>query len=125
MTGIKTSYFYGEQAEQFSYIRIPRELVVGAEYSGLTVQAKLLYGILLERMGRAYENKWIDEENRVYVIYSIEDIQADLKMSKHKAVESLAELEQIGLIVKRKRGKGLPNQIYVKNFSKIQPINVV
>ena len=125
MTGIKTSYFYGEQAKQFSYIRIPRELVVGAEYSSLSVQAKILYGILLDRMGRAYENKWIDEENRVYVIYSIEDIQADLKMSKHKAVESLAELEQIGLIVKRKRGKGLPNQIYVKNFSKIQPINVV
>ena len=92
MTGIKTSYFYGEQAEQFSYIRIPRELVVGAEYSCLSVQAKVLYGILLDLMGRSYENKWIDEENRVYVIYSIEDIQADLKMSKHKAVESLAEL---------------------------------
>ena len=40
------NYFYGEQAEQFSYIRIPRELVVGAEYSCLSVQAKVLYGIL-------------------------------------------------------------------------------
>jgi len=121
MDKIKMNYFYGAQAEQFSYIRIPKELVVGSEYSDLSVQAKILYGILLDRMGRSYENKWVDEENRVYVIYPIEDIQSDLKLSKHKAVESLAELERIGLIVKRKKGKRLPNQIYIKNFSKIRP----
>ena len=62
-------------------------------------------------------NKWMDEENRVYIVYSLDEIQSDMNVSKHKAVDRLAELENVDLIVKRKRGKGLPNQIYVKNFS--------
>ena len=63
----------------------------------------------------------MDEENRVYIVYSLDEIQSDMNVSKHKAVDCLAELENVGLIVKRKRGKGLPNQIYVRNFS-IDPV---
>lgn len=114
---MKTNYFYGSQAEQFSFIKIPKELVVGEDFSSLSVQAKILYGMLLDRMQMACKNKWMDEENRVYIIYSLDEIQSDMNVSKHKAVDCLAELEDVGLIVKRKRGKGLPNQIYVKNFS--------
>lgn len=120
MNRLQMNYFYGEQANQFSFIRIPKELVVGEAFSSLSVQAKVLYGIFLDRMGMARKNRWLDEEGRVYIVYSIEDIQADMGISKHKAVECLAELENVGLIVKRKRGKGLPNQIYVKNFVKMQ-----
>lgn len=120
MSKVQMNYFYGEQANQFNFIRIPKELVVGGEYSFLCVQSKVLYGILLDRMGMSGKNKWVDEEDRVYIIYSIEDIQADMGISKHKAVECLAELENAGLILKRKRGKGIPNQIYVKNFIKTQ-----
>ena len=120
MNRLQMNYFYGEQANQFSFIRIPKELVVGEAFSTLSVQAKVLYGIFLDRMGMARKNRWLDEEGRVYIVYSIEDIQADMGISKHKAVECLAELENVGLIVKRKRGKGLPNQIYVKNFVKMQ-----
>lgn len=114
---MKTNYFYGLQAEQFSFIKIPKELVVGDAFASLSVQAKILYGILLDRMEMSGKNKWMDEENRVYIIYSLDEIQSDMNVSKHKAVDCLAELEDVGLIVKRKRGKGLPNQIYVKNFS--------
>lgn len=120
MGKIQMNYFYEEQANQFNFIRIPKELVVGEYFSSLSVQSKVLYGVLLDRMGIAGKNKWFDEEDRAYIIYSIEDIQADMGISKHKAVECLAELENIGLILKRKRGKGLPNQIYVKNFIKTQ-----
>lgn len=83
-------------------------------------KASQLYG-LLYRMGMSYKNKWMDEENRVYIVYSLDEIQSDMNVSKHKAVDCLAELENVGLIVKRKRGKGLPNQIYVRNFS-IAPV---
>ena len=118
---MRMNYFYGSQADQFNLIRIPKELVVGAALASLPVQAKILYGMLLARMGMSYKNKWMDEENRVYIVYSLDDIQSDMNVSKHKAVDCLAELENVGLIVKRKRGKGLPNQIYVKNFS-IAPV---
>ena len=120
MRYMRTNYFYGVQADQYSFIRIPKELVVGEAFTSLSVQAKILYGMLLDRMGMSYKNKWLDEDNRVYIVYSLDEIQADMNVSKHKAVDCLAELEDVGLIVKRKRGKGLPNQIYVKNFAKMQ-----
>ena len=118
---MRMSYFYGTQADQFNFIRIPKELVVGEAFASLSVQEKILYGMLLDRMGMSYKNKWMDEENRVYIVYSLDEIQSDMNVSKHKAVDCLAELENVGLIVKRKRGKGLPNQIYVRNFS-IAPV---
>ena len=117
---MRMNYFYGSQADQFNFIRIPKELVVGEAFASLSVQAKILYGMLLDRMGMSSKNKWLDEENKVYIVYSLDEIQADMNVSKHKAVDCLAELEDVGLIVKKKRGKGLPNQIYVKNFAKMQ-----
>ena len=119
---MRMNYFYGSQADQFNFIRIPKELVVGEGFSSLSVQAKILYGMLLDRLGMSYKKKWLDEENRVYIVYSLDDIQSDMNVSKHKAIDCLSELEDVGLIVRRKRGKGLPNQIYVKNFSKAQVV---
>ena len=119
---MRMNYFYGSQADQFNFIRIPKELVVGEAFASLSVQAKILYGMRLDRMGMSYKNKWLDEENRVYIVYSLDDIQSDMNVSKHKAIDCLSELEDVGLIVRRKRGKGLPNQIYVKNFSKAQVV---
>lgn len=122
MRSMKMNYFYGAQADQYNFIKIPKELVVGEGFSSLSVQAKILYGMLLDRMEMSYKNKWLDEENRVYIVYSLDDIQSDMNVSKHKAIDCLSELEDVGLIVRRKRGKGLPNQIYVKNFSKAQVV---
>ena len=122
MRSMKMNYFYGAQADQYNFIKIPKKLVVGEGFSSLSVQAKILYGMLLDRMGMSYKNKWLDEENRVYIVYSLDDIQSDMNVSKHKAIDCLSELEDVGLIVRRKRGKGLPNQIYVKNFSKAQVV---
>ena len=68
------------------------------------------------RMGLSMKNKWLDEENKVYIIYQITEIQSDLGFSKKKAMDYLTELEKIGLIEKKKRGFGLPNIIYVKSF---------
>ena len=67
------NYFYKGQADQFSFIRIPKELVVGEAFSSLSVQAKILYGMLLDRMGMSYKNKWFDAEKRAYIYFSVED----------------------------------------------------
>lgn len=109
-------YYYGSQAEQFSFIRIPRTLLLDDMFSSLSLSAKVLYSVLLDRMGLSMKNKWFDKENKVYIIYQIAEIQADLGFSKKKAMDYLAELEKFGLIEKKKRGLGLPNLIYVKSF---------
>ena len=109
-------YYYGSQADQFSFIRIPRTLLLDDTFSSLSLPAKVLYSVLLDRMGLSMKNKWFDKENKVYIIYQIAEIQADLGFSKKKAMDYLAELENFGLIEKKKRGLGLPNLIYVKSF---------
>ena len=104
-------YYYGTQADQFSFIRIPRILLLDEAFSVLSLSAKVLYSVLLDRMGLSMKNKWLDEENKVYIIYQITEIQSDLGFSKKKAMDYLTELEKIGLIEKKKRGFGLPNII--------------
>lgn len=110
-------YFYGEEADQYSFIRIPKLLLTGKDFSSLSIMAKMLYGLLLDRMGMASKNKWLDRENRVYVIYPIAEIQQDMCISRKKAMEILSELEEKGLVEKQIRGSGLPNLLYIKQFT--------
>lgn len=110
------SYYYGTQAEQFSFIKIPRALLTDPMFSGLSLPSKVLYGVLLDRMSLSMKNGWFDKENKVFIIYQISEIQEDLGLSKRKAMESLSELEKFGLVEKKKRGFGLPSILYVKNF---------
>lgn len=109
-------YYYGAQADQFSFIRIPRMLLIEETFSSLTLQSKMLYSVLLDRMTLSMKNGWFDEKNRAYIIYPIAEIMKDLGFSKKKAMDYLNELEAFGLVVKKKRGFGLPSIIYVKSF---------
>lgn len=113
---MKFDYYYGSQAEQFSFIRIPRMLLTEETFAPLTLQSKMLYSVLLDRMSLSMKNGWFDEENRVYIIYQISEIQSDLGFSKRKAMDYLSELENFGLVQKKRRGFGLSSIIYVKSF---------
>ena len=110
------NYYYGSQADQFSFIRIPKLMLTDATFSGLSIPAKMLYGVLLDRMSLSSKNGWFDEENRVFIIYQIGEIVEDLGFTKKKAMDLLSELEKFGLLEKKRRGKGLPNILYVKSF---------
>ena len=109
-------YYYGSQADQFSFIKIPKLLITDEIFDELSLPAKVLYGILLDRMSLSMKNRWFDSENRVYIIYQISDIQEDLRVSKNKAIELLRSLEQFGLVEKKRRGLGMPSLLYVKSF---------
>ena len=114
---IQFEYFYGSQAEQFSFYRIPKVLFTDETLSGISVEAKVLYSFMLDRMSLSVKNCWFDEENRVYIIYTIDDILCDFGCAKQKALKLLDELENgIGLIERKRQGLGRPNIIYVKNF---------
>ena len=116
---LRFDYYYGVEAEQFSFYRVPRLLIKDERFRGLSSDAKLLYGLMLDRMSLSMKNGWLDDESRAYIIYTIDNIREDLGCSKEKAVKVLAELDAgkgIGLVEKIRRGLGKPDIIYVKNF---------
>ena len=113
---MKFNYYYGSEADQFSFIRIPKIMLIDKVFQTLSMAAKVLYGVLLDRMSLSMKNGWLDEEKRVYIIYQIGEIQEDLGFTKKKAMDLLAELEEFGLLEKKRRGHGLPNILYVKSF---------
>ena len=113
-------YFYGGESEQFSYYRIPRALITGEQFRGLSTDAKLLYGLLLDRMGLSARNGWFDGQGRVFIYYPLEEIERMLNCSHSKAVRLFAELDTgkgAGLIERVKQGQGRPAIIYVKRFT--------
>lgn len=123
MSGIlQLDYYYGIEAEQFSFYRVPRLLIKDERFKKLSSDAKLLYGLMLDRMSLSMKNEWFDEDNRAYIIYTIDSIMEDLGCGKEKAVKVLAELDSvkgIGLVEKVRRGLGKPDIIYVKNFASL------
>lgn len=116
-------YFYGGQSENFSFYRIPRILITGEKYRGLSTDAKLLYGLMLDRMGLSAKNGWYDDYDRVYIYYTVDEIMEDLCCGHNKAIRLLAELDTkgIGLIERKKQGQGKPTMIYVKQFVETVP----
>ena len=110
-------YFYGAQAEQFSFYRVPKVLFTKEQFKQLSAEAKILYGIMLDKLNLSVKNKWVDEKGRVYIIYTIEQIMADMNCADQKATKLLDELEKkCGLIERKRQGLGKPNLIFVKNF---------
>lgn len=110
-------YFYGAQAEQFSFYRVPKVLFTKEQFRQMSAEAKILYGIMLDKLDLSVKNKWGDEKGRVYIIYTIEQIMADMNCADQKATKLLDELEKkCGLIERRRQGLGKPNLIFVKNF---------
>ena len=110
-------YFYKKYADQYSFYRIPKVLITDKHFENLSTDAKLMYGLLLDRVSLSTSNGWQDELGRVYIIYTISSVQKDMHCGVKKAVKLLKELERFGLIEKSVQGQGKPTLIYVKNFA--------
>lgn len=115
MERLDLNFYYGKEAEQFTFYRLPKALITDARFKDVTNNAKLLYGLMLDRMSLSARTGWFDDENRVYIKYSVKSIMEDLNCSKMTAVGLLKELTAIGLIDMIQKN-GLANIIYVKNF---------
>ena len=116
------SYYYGDDAEQFNFFRLPKLLVRDKRFDGLSSEAKILYGVLLDRMALSAQNGWLDDDNRIYIIYTTREVMREFGCSERKAITLMGELDTrkgIGLIEKRRQGLGKPNIIYVKNFNSV------
>ena len=106
---IRLSYFYGKEADQFSFYKIPKLLFTEEYFKKISVEAKVLYGLMLDRMSLSMKNQWMDDEGRAYIYYSLEDIMEALGCSNKKAISIMKELDTdagIGLIEKKRQGQG-------------------
>ncbi|MCM1064697.1 MAG: replication initiator protein A [Eubacterium sp.] len=119
MMPLTLDYYYGNEAEQYSFYRIPKVLFTDRRFRGVSVEAKVLYGLLLDRMALSVKNGWLDGDGRVYIIFTVADVMETLACAEQKANKLLGELDAvkgIGLIERKRRGLGKPNVIYVKYF---------
>ncbi len=109
-----SDYYYGDESNQFSFYRIPRQLVTGERFKRLPMGAKLLYGLLLNRMSLPAKNGWYDEQGCVYFCYTLDEIQEDLNCGHDKATRMLVELDNgkngFGLIERVRQGAGPPHK---------------
>jgi len=115
-----SSYFYGDEAMQFTYFRIPCQLITHPRFKHLSTDSKLLYGMLLDRMSLSIKNEWYDDTGRVYIYYTVDEVCSNLNCGLDKAMMLLAELDTgkgVGLIERKKQGQGKPTRIYVKRFT--------
>ncbi len=119
MQKIQFDYFRGMEAEQYSFYRVPKVLFTAECFKSLSCKAKVLYGLMLDRMSLSIKNRWFDDEDRVYIIFTVDEIAELMNCGTQKAVKLIKELDTsngIGLIEKKRLGLGKPNVIYVKNF---------
>ena len=110
-------YLFDVDEAQYSFVRVPKLLLQHEAYQRISSEAKLLYSLLLDRVGLSHKNGWRDKQNRIYIIYPIAEVMEEMNCGKNKAVQLLDELEQkAGLIERKRQGLGKPNLIYVKSF---------
>ena len=113
-------YFYEEQSESYSFYRIPKMLFTEEIFGALSTDAKVLYGLLLDRISLSRENGWLDDAGRVYVYYTIKSVKRSMRCANTKACGLLRELSEFGLIERKKQGLGKPTIIYVKDFTRFR-----
>ena len=109
MQRIQFDYFRGMEAEQYSFYRVPKMLFTEECFKSLSCEAKLLYGLMLDRMGLSIKNRWFDSEDRAYIIFTVEETMELLGCGRQKAIRSMAELDAekgIGLDREKTHGAG-------------------
>lgn len=117
---IELDYHYGRESGQYSFFKIPKVLMEDRRFEKVSLDSKFLYGLMLDRMELSQKNGWLDEENRVFIYFSTDEVMKCLKCGKEKAVRLLAELDKgIGLIERKRQGQGKPSRIYVKHFARL------
>ena len=118
-------YFYGANAEQFAFYRIPKVFFTEPLLCGISIEAKLLYGLMLDRLSLSTRNDWVDADGRVYIYYTVENVMEDLNCGNKKAVKLLNELDsEYGLIERKRQGLGKPTKIYVKALRTVKEAGV-
>lgn len=117
-TKIEFGYFHDYESEQFAFYRIPKVLFTDEYFRNLSSDAKVLYGLMLDRMALSIRNNWVDNEGKVYIIFTLEQVMEYMNCGKDKGVKILAELDT-------DKGIGFPNPLFTLSIKPIDRKSVV
>lgn len=115
-----SDYFCGDEEMRFTHFRIPRQLITHPQFKLLSADAKLLYGMLLNRMSLSAKNGWQDDAGRVYIYFTVKEVCKAIGCGRNKAMRLLVELDTskgLGLIERIKQGQGKPDKIFVRRIT--------
>ena len=109
-------YFKLSVAESYVFYKVPKALFTEEKYKPVSTDAKMLYGLLLDRMHLSAKNGWTDKRGRVYQFFTVKEAQEKLRFGHEKICRLFSELEQADLILRKRQGQGKPSIIYLKKF---------
>lgn len=115
------NYINANTVRNFDFITIPRALIKDNKFKSLDGNAKLLYGLMLSRtaLSAIHLDKFSDENGNIFIIYTVNQVMEDLCVSNKTACKLISDLEKIGLITRKKQGRGNPSLTYVMDFNSV------
>ena len=119
-SNLNLDYYYGNEAEQYSFYRVPKTLLTDPRFKSVSIEAKVLYGLLLDRMGLSVRNGWMDSDRRIYIYFTQEDAMTLMNCGKDKATKLFRELDQMFIRLYEDNVKGC---ISDERFSIVNAIN--
>ena len=108
-----TTPYYHEQEQQYTFYQLPKQLLKDAQYQDISLDARILYCLLLDRMQLSQKNGWKDEAGQTYIIYTQNEIMKDLSCSSRSVTRMLKDLEEAGMIARKRQTMYRPWWIYV------------
>jgi len=122
MDKLNLPYLKAASARAYSFYQIPKLLIDNESFSSLDGWALILYGIMLNRASLSAENsnEFTDENGNLYIIYTVEEAMQQCKKGNKFIIKTLNQLEETGLIERKRRGLGKPSITYVKDFSVVE-----
>ena len=112
------AYLTVNSAKSYNFYMIPKELIDSPVFDNIDYGSKLLYALMLNRASLSANNSdFIDVNGKVYIIYTVEQVMESMRCSKPTAIKMLKQLDDIGLILKKRQGQGKPSLLYVMDFS--------
>ena len=95
---MKFEYIYGKQSQEFDYRYIPKAFMKEKRFEKMSVSAKILYAVLFEKQQESTKMGWIDENNHVYILISVEALAKEMNWNAVSTVAAIEELVNIGLL---------------------------
>ncbi|KWU39120.1 replication initiator protein A [Levilactobacillus brevis] len=116
------NYYEADNVYGALFFQFPKVLMYGEQYKHLSSDAKLAYMVLKDRLEYSLRNHWVDEDNHVYFIFTVQELQGLFNCATERAVKIKKELQTANLLKQIQMGfnpktkKNEPNRLYLSKL---------